>query len=99
MTNYTVNVYAHILNFFTRLKHLAIIEKFSLSYPCLILRRLPSTTFSSSTLTHLSIDVYGLDDCLYLLDGRLKQLNTLFIRIDCITRSSLINHNIVRFYK
>ena len=97
MTNYTVNVYASIVNFFTRLEHLIIVETFSMSYPRLALTDLPSTVFSSSTLTHLCIDVGGLDDCLYLLDGRLKQLNTLTIRIDCIVSSSLTNHNMVHF--
>ncbi|CAF3737551.1 unnamed protein product [Rotaria sordida] len=52
-----------------------------MSYPSVILSDLPSTTFSSSTLTQLCIDVCGLDDCLYLLDGRLKRLTTLIVRI------------------
>ena len=37
--------------------------------------------FVSSTLVELHLNVYCLDDCLYLLDGRLPQLHTLFIKI------------------
>ena len=97
LRNYTVNVYAHILNFFPRLKHFTIIETFDMSYPCLALFNLSSTTFSSSTLTHLYVDVEYFDDCLCLLDGRLKQLNTLVIRLSCIYHRPLINHNMVGF--
>ena len=99
LNGYTVDVYAHILRFFKGLKHLTIIEPFDLSYPCLILRSLPSTVFRSSTLTHLCIDVHGLDDCLCLLDGRLKQLSTLIIRIDFIIHSSSIKRHTVGFNK
>jgi len=93
--NYTVNVYAPILNFFKNLKHLNIIGSFNMSNPCLTLGNLPSNTFHSSTLTYLCIDVYTLDDCLYLLDGRLKQLTTLIVRIGYIDNSSSIIHNMV----
>ncbi|CAF1417554.1 unnamed protein product [Rotaria sordida] len=72
---------------------LTIMETFYISHPGLILSNLPSTTFSSSTLTQLCIDVYTLDDCLYLLDGRLKQLATLIVRIHYIDNSSTIVHN------
>lgn len=40
-----------------------------------------------------------LDDCLYLLDGQLKQLTTLIIRIRNIDKSSAIIHNMVSFNK
>jgi hypothetical protein len=93
--DYTINVYSHILNFFKNLKHFNIIERFSRLYPYLSLRDSPSTTFSSSTLTHLCINVMSLDDCLYLLDGRLKQLTTLIVRINYIDDSSSIIHSMV----
>ncbi|CAF4228661.1 unnamed protein product [Rotaria sp. Silwood2] len=92
LRNYTINVYGHILKFFKNLTHLSIIEGFNSSYPGLILDDLPSTTFFSSTLTHLCINTYNLDDCLYLLDGRLKQLTTLIVRIQYIHFSSIV-HN------
>ena len=70
-----------------------------MSYPALTLSDLPSTTFSSSILTQLCIDVSTLDDCLYLLDGRLKQLTTLIVRIHYVDDSSTIVHNMVGFNK
>ncbi|CAF2906295.1 unnamed protein product [Rotaria sp. Silwood2] len=93
LRNYTINVYGHILKFFKNLTHLSIIEGFNSSYPGLILDDLPSTTFFFSTLTLLCINTYNLDDCLYLLDGRLKQLITLIVRIQYIHFSSIV-HNI-----
>ncbi|CAF0791182.1 unnamed protein product [Rotaria sordida] len=92
LSNYTINVYGHILKFFKNLTHLNITEGFNSSYPGLILRDLPSTTFFSSILTHLCINTYNLDDCLYLLDGRLKQLTTLIVRIHYMHFSSTV-HN------
>ncbi|CAF4314197.1 unnamed protein product [Rotaria sp. Silwood2] len=49
---------------------------------------LPSTTFVSSSLTKLVITLYTFDDCLYLLDGRLKHLSILSIDIVKIRRAS-----------
>jgi hypothetical protein len=98
--DYNVNVYVRILNFCKRLKNLSIIEKMSRwVYPYLTLRNSPSTAFSSSTLTHLCINVMALDDCLYLLDGRLIQLTTLIVRIRHIGESSAIVDNMVGFNK
>ncbi|CAF1039397.1 unnamed protein product [Adineta ricciae] len=91
--NYTVNVYEHTLKFFKRLKHLNIIGSVKMSSPLLSLIDLPSNTFHSSILTYLSIDVCSLDDCLHLLDGRLKQLTTLNVRISYIDSSLAIIHN------
>ncbi|UJR13490.1 hypothetical protein I4U23_000504 [Adineta vaga] len=92
-TNYTTNVYERFLKFFKKLKSLTIIDTFNPSYPRLSLHKLSPTTFFSSTLTHLCIDLYTFDDCLYLLDGRLKQLSTLIIRISFIRESFPIIHN------
>jgi hypothetical protein len=98
LRNYNIIVYGPILKFFKKLKHLSIIEASNPPYPCLILRDFPSTTLFSSTLTHLCINMYNLEDCLYLLDGRLKQLTTLIVGIRYITDPSDI-HNIVSFNK
>jgi hypothetical protein len=38
-----------------------------------------SSMFSCSTLVELHMNVYRFDDCLFLLDGRLNQLRTLFV--------------------
>jgi hypothetical protein len=98
-TNYTANIYAHILVFFKNLKILRIIEPSIVSYPPLSLWNLPSTTFSSPILTHLYINVLYFEDCLCLLDGRLKQLTTLFVTVHFELESSRIIHNMVSLYK
>lgn len=98
--NYTTNVYSHILTFFKNLKNLSVIEpSVVLGYPALSLCDLPSTTFSSSILTHLHISVKNFDDCLYLLDGRLRKLTTLCVNVYYMETSSGIIHNMVSFYK
>ncbi|CAF1431573.1 unnamed protein product [Rotaria sp. Silwood1] len=51
-------------------------------YPSLVLSNVPSTTFFSSTLNKLCIRVRRFEDCLALLDGRLKQLTILIIVIE-----------------
>jgi len=68
------------LKFFENLSHLSIIG-FSKFFLPLILRKLPLTTCYSSTLYKLCIHVMYYDDVLALLDGRLKQLNTLNVVI------------------
>jgi len=96
LKDYSVNVYVPILTFFKRLKHLSIsIPYFYGDYPCLSICNLSSTMFSSSILTKLSIDVHSFDDCLCLLDGRLKQLTILIVRIYQINYHSSIIHTIV----
>ncbi|CAF3504800.1 unnamed protein product [Rotaria socialis] len=91
--DYTAEIYAHILTFFKNLKILRIIEPSVVSYPPLSLCYFPSTTFSSSILTHLYINVQTFDDCLCLLDGRLKQLTTLFVTVCCAFNYSRTIHN------
>jgi hypothetical protein len=98
LKNYTANVYAPILTFFKNLKHLSIFESSITDYPPLSICDLPSTTFSSSILTELCIDVYKFDDCLYLLDGRLKQLSTFIVRIYHIDDHSWTFHKTVSLY-
>ncbi|CAF4774008.1 unnamed protein product, partial [Rotaria sp. Silwood2] len=63
------------------------------SYPSLSILDLPSTTFCTSSLTKLCIYVDSLDDCLYLLDGRLKQLTTFIVKIRSIHNDLSIIHN------
>ncbi|CAF2804072.1 unnamed protein product [Rotaria sp. Silwood2] len=95
LDNYNRNVYQHILKFFKNLKHLSIIGTLDPSYPhqTLSICDSSSTAFFSLTLTYLCINVYTLDDCLYLLDGRLKQLTTFIIRISIMGKSLSIIHN------
>ncbi|CAF1532517.1 unnamed protein product, partial [Adineta ricciae] len=73
---YTQTVYAHILNYSKKLEHLGVLRKTVYGNPPLLVHNLSANTFSSCTLTYLSIYVSTFTDCLCLLDGRLKQLNT-----------------------
>ncbi|CAF1422696.1 unnamed protein product [Rotaria sordida] len=81
------------LDYFT--EYLNIIETSICAYPDLSIRYLSSNIFSSSILTYLSINVGTLTDCIYLLDGRLKQLNTFIIRIYQMDLDSSIVHNLL----
>ncbi|CAF1287567.1 unnamed protein product [Rotaria sordida] len=94
LENYSLYVYSFILTLFENLKKLSITGgSFGSSYPGLSLRDLPFTTFSSPILTHLYINVDNFDDCLYLLDGRLRQLTTLCVTVYTVKSSSEIVHN------
>ena len=90
LKTYTTNVYAHLLTFFKYLNHLSIVNASSNhDYPPLSLTDVPSTTtFHSGILKQLSITVSSFDDCFALLDGRLKQLSTLIVKIQYITQFS-----------
>ncbi|CAF4042360.1 unnamed protein product [Rotaria sp. Silwood2] len=48
---------------------------------------LPSTSYTSLTLTQLKINVKTFHACLYLLDGRLHNLSTLIINVSNISRT------------
>jgi hypothetical protein len=99
LKDYTADVYAPILTFFENLKHFNILPSSVFDdYIPLSICDLPSTTFSSSILTELCIDVNNFDDCLYLLDGRLKQLTIFTVRIYHIDNHSSIVHKIVSFF-
>ncbi|CAF1377089.1 unnamed protein product [Rotaria magnacalcarata] len=92
---YTKNVYATIFNFFTNLKHLSIVQSSIHDYPPLLLHNLSPITFSSSTLTKLCININDFDDCLALLDGRLKDLTILTVQISSIHDFASTSHNMV----
>ncbi|CAF3021557.1 unnamed protein product [Rotaria sp. Silwood2] len=92
LKDYTETVYVFILSFFKNLNHLSIIESSITDYPPVSICHSPSTAFSSEILTKLCIDVFTFDDCLYLLDGRLKQLITFIVRIYHIKNFSSITH-------
>jgi hypothetical protein len=51
------------------------------------------TRFFSSSLTELHINVVDFTDCLYLLDGRFKQLHTCYVNVDFFSPplSTIIN--------
>ncbi|CAF1306107.1 unnamed protein product [Rotaria magnacalcarata] len=53
-------------------------------YSSLLIFELPSSSFYFSTTTVLHIDMFNLDDCISLIDGRLKQLTTFIVRVHAI---------------
>ncbi len=57
----------------------------------LSLRHLPLTTCSSSTICKLCVYVNHFEDCLALLDGRLKQLTTFIVSIGSYNYRTSIN--------
>lgn len=99
MMNYTTNVYARILSLFENLKNFSVVRACIDECPPLSLHGLPSTTFFSSILTKLSINVYYFEDCLSLLDGRLKQLSTFIVNVDGAENDSSMVFNSVSLHR
>ncbi|CAF3001057.1 unnamed protein product [Rotaria sp. Silwood2] len=58
----------------------------------LSLRNLPLTAYSSSTICKLCVHVNRFEDCLALLDGRLKQLTTFIVTIENHDYRTSINY-------
>lgn len=93
-----INVFTHILSVFNNIHYLKLygpsescVHQFSFEDR--------SPTFFSSTLKELHIHVLWFSDCLYLLDGRFNQLQTLIVTIDSIvSQKSTINNNKVSYF-
>ena len=92
---YTKIVYAHILTYFEKLEHFSVGPRTIFGYPCLSICYLPLNACSSSILTYLSINVRTFTDCLCLLDGRLKQLNTFIVQVYTMKTDLSLVHNLV----
>ncbi|CAF1577956.1 unnamed protein product [Rotaria magnacalcarata] len=88
LTEDTTNVYAMILDFFKNLNHLSILPSSVNDYSHLSLYNSSPMTFSSSTLTELCINTNNFNDCLALLDGRLKQLTSFIVQTNHIYETS-----------
>ncbi|CAF2682052.1 unnamed protein product [Rotaria sp. Silwood2] len=86
LNTYIVNVYARIMVLFQNLKHLTVVPSPVNHYPPLSLCIQEPTIDFSSTLTVLCIKVLSFYDCLALLDGRLKQLNTFIVQVVYVNR-------------
>ncbi|CAF1478541.1 unnamed protein product, partial [Rotaria magnacalcarata] len=95
--NYTKNVYGVTLIFFENFKDLTI-EPLSINnHLPLSLKDSSPSTFFSSTLTKLCLNVVNFDHCLALLDGRLRQLVTFIVQIDSIScYMPLMSYNMIR---
>ncbi|CAF4229924.1 unnamed protein product, partial [Rotaria sordida] len=78
--------------------HFSIFQPSTKMSTSLSLQDLPSTTFSSSTLIKLCINVLNIDDCLSLLNGRLEQLSILIVTIDNVKNHASIVCNSVSLY-
>ena len=89
-------LYAQILILFENLMHLTILPSFPNNSTFFSLHNRSSTTFSSSTLTKLCIKVYDFENCLSLLDGRLKQLTTFIVEVGFTDGDSFAMFNKVR---
>ncbi|CAF3034222.1 unnamed protein product [Rotaria sp. Silwood2] len=109
LKDYTMNIYLNILAFFENLNHLTIVSSPINNYPSLSLYDLPSTSFFSSILTKLRIYVLSFNDCLALLDGRLKQLTKFTVEDDlpnlksfsliCYTNTSEYDNQVLRLLR
>ncbi|CAF3775208.1 unnamed protein product [Rotaria sordida] len=74
-----VNICDYILTGFANLLYLKLYESSYKNRLRLLFDDPPPPTFHSSTLQKLNIKIQCFDDCLYFLDGRFNQLNTLFV--------------------
>ena len=85
----------HILSYCEKLEYFNTIQTSSSFCPSLSIRDLSSNAFASSILTHLSVKVATFTDCLCLLDGRLKQLQTFIVVVQLMTTDLSLVHNMV----
>jgi hypothetical protein len=95
----TKYVYEYTLKLFENLKHFSVIGCVQL----LSVDDLASTTWLSLKLNKLCVDVCNFEDCLALLDGRLKQLTTFIVNIDSpeddlSTIYNIVSLCIIRWY-
>lgn len=95
LKEYTTNVYVHILSYCENLEHFNITEAPTIFPPGVSVRYLSSSAFASSILTHLSVAVKTFTDCLCLLDGRLKRLQTFDVHVQSLTTDLSLVHNMV----
>ncbi len=84
LKTYFTNVYERIMILFQNLKHLKIVETSTNEHPLFSFCLKSPTTYFSSTLTVLCINVLCFDDCLSILDGHLKQLTTFIVQVTYI---------------
>ncbi|CAF0961026.1 unnamed protein product [Adineta steineri] len=84
------DIYKRIFGLFTNLKYLDIDANDTHHFPRSLLTGVPSTTCCSSSIVHLRIRMQNIDDCIYLLDGRLSQLHTMIVNLDYIHNPVLI---------
>jgi hypothetical protein len=91
------NICSHVFIVFTNLRYLNIASpQHHMHFPRLSFENRLSTFFSS-TLMELHINLANSNDCLYLLDGRFKQLRVLYVNIAFIYPPSVMINNKVDY--
>lgn len=88
---YPEGVYEHVIQFSKNLQHLSV-TGFCV---VLVLENCPLTACSSSTLNKLCVCVGRFEDCLALLDGRLKNLTSFSVAVSYGDHVPLIVYNMV----
>jgi hypothetical protein len=84
MKNLLIDNYASIFALFGNLKYFELDVNDFYSFIPSLFNSSPSTRCFSSSIVHLNIKLNNIDDCLYLLDGRLSQLHTFIVHLDSI---------------
>jgi hypothetical protein len=96
MLEQVTNIYTRIFILFPNLTHF----EFDLEDTCGLSPsprwHSSSTSCYSSSIIYLSVKLDNIDDCLYLLDGRLSQLHTFIVEISYINYSSMISKKMVK---
>jgi hypothetical protein len=83
---------------FTNLTYLDFCLKDICHYPPTSLIDLVSTKCYASNIIHLNVRIRNFNDCLYLLDERLCQLQTFIVEIDKINATSMAINNTVKYF-
>jgi hypothetical protein len=99
MWNLVTNIYAHIYVALPNLTHLEFDLEDTCGFPPTPFCKLPTTSCYSSRISYLRIRVYSLDDCLYLLDGRLSQLHTFIVEVDHMRYCDMTYNKTVRSFE
>lgn len=84
LEEYSEQVYAHLFTYFDNLEEFHVPDRVFRRCPALSIRNLSRETFASSKLTSLTVKLDTMEDCLCLLDGRLKELRSLDVRVNCM---------------
>ncbi|CAF4638289.1 unnamed protein product, partial [Rotaria sp. Silwood2] len=85
--------YVAIFSWLSNLQYLDLDSIDGNLYSRRLLSGLSPTRCYSSTVAHLRIRIHNFDDCLCLLDGRLRQLHTLIVKLDYVRYSRIIINN------
>jgi hypothetical protein len=96
---FLTGVYDRVFALLSNLKHLEFDVNDAYLFPRSLLSDLPSTKCFSSSVNCLRIKVYNFDDCLHLLDGRLSQLHTLIVTLNCIHNPARLRVNSSRIIR